>query len=50
LDKAQASRLFIEGQRFLMQEDFDRAYFYFQKARELSLTSLPSILKLQKYY
>lgn len=30
-----ASRLFIEGQRFLMLEDFDRAYFYFQKAREI---------------
>ncbi|MCL6260318.1 tetratricopeptide repeat protein [Aquiflexum sp. TKW24L] len=36
LDDAQASRLFIDGQRFLMQDDFDRAYFYFQKARELS--------------
>jgi tetratricopeptide (TPR) repeat protein len=36
LDEAQASRLFIDGQRFLMLEDFDRAYFYFQKARELS--------------
>jgi tetratricopeptide (TPR) repeat protein len=36
LDEAQASRLFIDGQRFLMLEDFDRAYFYFQKAREIS--------------
>lgn len=36
LNEAQASRLFIEGQRFLMQEDFDRAYFYFQKAKEFS--------------
>lgn len=36
LNEAQASRLFIDGQRYLMQEDFDRAYFYFQKARELS--------------
>lgn len=36
LIEAQASRLFIDGERFLMQEDFDRAYFYFQKARELS--------------
>jgi tetratricopeptide (TPR) repeat protein len=35
-DEAQASRLFIDGQRFLMLEDFDRAYFYFQKAREFS--------------
>ena len=36
LQEAQASRLFIEGQRFLMQEDFDRAYFYFKKALEIS--------------
>ncbi|MCH6199342.1 tetratricopeptide repeat protein [Aquiflexum sp. LQ15W] len=36
LNEAQASRLFIDGQRFLIQEDFDRAYFYFQKAKELS--------------
>jgi tetratricopeptide (TPR) repeat protein len=36
LHEAQASRLFIDGQRFLIQEDFDRAYFYFQKAKELS--------------
>jgi tetratricopeptide (TPR) repeat protein len=36
LEEAKASRLFIEGQRFLMQEDFDRAYFYFQKAREIT--------------
>lgn len=35
-DDAFASRLFIDGQRFLMLEDFDRAYFYFQKAREKS--------------
>lgn len=34
--EARASRLFIDGQRFLMLEDFDRAYFYFQKAREIS--------------
>ncbi|MGY6744461.1 MAG: tetratricopeptide repeat protein [Cecembia sp.] len=32
---AVASRLFIDGQRFLILEDFDRAYFYFQKAREI---------------
>jgi tetratricopeptide (TPR) repeat protein len=36
LQEAQASRLFIEGQRFLMQDDFDRAYFYFKKALEIS--------------
>ncbi|WP_373522281.1 tetratricopeptide repeat protein [Aquiflexum sp.] len=36
LEEAKASRFFIEGQRFLMQEDFDRAYFYFQKAREIT--------------
>lgn len=35
-DEALASRLFIDGQRFLMLEDYDRAYFYFQKAREKS--------------
>lgn len=36
LQEARASRLFIEGQRFLILEDYDRAYFYFQKAREIS--------------
>lgn len=36
LQEAQTSRLFIEGQRFLMQDDFDRAYFYFKKALEIS--------------
>ncbi len=36
LEESKASRFFIEGQRFLMQEDFDRAYFYFQKAREIT--------------
>jgi len=36
LTEAQTSRLFIDGERYLMLEDFDRAYFYFQKARELS--------------
>lgn len=36
LEEARASRYFIEGQRFLMQEDFDKAYFYFQKAREIT--------------
>jgi tetratricopeptide (TPR) repeat protein len=30
------NRLFIEGQRYLIQEDLDKAYFYFQKARDLS--------------
>jgi tetratricopeptide (TPR) repeat protein len=39
LDEAKASRFFIDGQRFLMLEDFDRSYFYFQKARELSPNS-----------
>ncbi|EKB48791.1 tetratricopeptide repeat protein [Cecembia lonarensis] len=33
--EAVASRLFIDGQRFLILEDFERAYFYFQKAREI---------------
>lgn len=30
--EALASRLFIEGQKFLMLEEYDRAYFYFEKA------------------
>lgn len=30
--QAQADRLFIEGQRFLMLEDYEKAYFYFNKA------------------
>jgi len=29
-----ASRLFIEGQKFLMLEDYERAFFYFEKAME----------------
>jgi tetratricopeptide (TPR) repeat protein len=40
--EALSSRLFIDGQRYLMLEDVDRAYFYFQKARELS-PDAPSI-------
>ncbi|MFD2201562.1 tetratricopeptide repeat protein [Shivajiella indica] len=39
MEEARASRLFIDGQRFLMLEDFDRSYFYFQKAREMSPNS-----------
>ena len=31
---AQADRLFIEGQRFLMLEEYGKAYFYFGKALE----------------
>lgn len=34
IELRKADRLFIDGQRFMMLEDFDRAYFYFQKARE----------------
>lgn len=34
LKEAQADRLFIDGQRFLMLEDYDKAYFYFGKALE----------------
>ncbi|WP_228527487.1 tetratricopeptide repeat protein [Pararhodonellum marinum] len=34
--QAQTSRLFVEGQKYLMLEEFEKAYFYFQKARELS--------------
>lgn len=30
--EALASRLFVEGQKFLMLEEYDRAYFYFEKA------------------
>lgn len=32
--QAQADRLFIEGQRYLMLEDYEKAYFYFNKALE----------------
>src|SRR5690606_24799289 len=32
--QAQADRLFIEGQRFLMLEDYEKAYFYFNRALE----------------
>src|SRR5690606_9070322 len=34
--QAQADRLFIEGQRFLMLEDYEKAYFYFNKALEIN--------------
>lgn len=33
-EQARADRLFIEGQRFLMLEDYEKAYFYFNKALE----------------
>ncbi len=36
LENTRATRLFIDGQRYLMQEDFDRAHFYFQKALEIT--------------
>lgn len=36
IEETKTTRLFIEGQKFLMLEDYDKAYFYFQKARELS--------------
>ncbi|SIS85515.1 Tetratricopeptide repeat-containing protein [Belliella pelovolcani] len=42
LQETQTSRLFIEGQKYLMLEDYDRAYFYFQKARDLA-PDLPAI-------
>lgn len=32
--EAMADRLFIEGQRFLMLEEYEKAYFYFGKALE----------------
>src|SRR5690606_33656265 len=32
--QAQADRLFIEGQRYLMLEEYEKAYFYFNKALE----------------
>lgn len=34
--EALASRLFIEGQKFLMLEEYDKAYFYFEKALSYS--------------
>ena len=36
IEETKTTRLFIEGQKFLMLEDYDKAYFYFQKAKELS--------------
>lgn len=32
--EAKADRMFVEGQRFLMLEEYDKAYFYFGKALE----------------
>ncbi len=34
IENTKADRLFIEGQKYVMLEDYDRAYFYFQKALE----------------
>lgn len=36
LEQIRADRLFIDGQRFMMLEDFDRAYFYFKKSLEIA--------------
>ncbi|MCH7415134.1 tetratricopeptide repeat protein [Belliella sp. R4-6] len=36
IEETKATRLFIEGQKFLMLEDYDKSYFYFQKAREIA--------------
>ncbi|AFL82777.1 tetratricopeptide repeat protein [Belliella baltica DSM 15883] len=36
IEETKTTRLFIEGQKFLMLEDYDKAYFYFQKAREIA--------------
>jgi predicted Zn-dependent protease len=36
IEETKTTRLFIEGQKFLMLEDYDKAYLYFQKAKELS--------------
>lgn len=36
IEETKTARLFIEGQKFLILEDYDKAYFYFQKAREIS--------------
>ncbi|UJP67056.1 tetratricopeptide repeat protein [Mongoliitalea daihaiensis] len=36
LEQLKANRLFIDGQRYMMLEDFDRAYFYFKKTLELT--------------
>ncbi|MBT0810867.1 tetratricopeptide repeat protein [Litoribacter ruber] len=36
LDKnVKGDRLFVEGQRYMMLEEYDKAYFYFGKAQEL---------------
>lgn len=36
MELRKSDRFFIDGQRFMMLEDFDKAYFYFQKAREIN--------------
>lgn len=36
LEIRKSDRLFIDGQRFMILEDFEKAYFYFQKAREIN--------------
>ncbi|HSJ69413.1 MAG TPA: tetratricopeptide repeat protein [Anditalea sp.] len=35
---AQADRLFVEGQKFLMLEEYEKAYFYFEKAHKYKPT------------
>ncbi|MCH7400659.1 tetratricopeptide repeat protein [Belliella kenyensis] len=50
VNDTKTSRLFIEGQKHLMLEDYDKAYFYFQKARELSPEEPAINFKLAEVY
>jgi len=38
-EDSRMSRLFIEGQKYLMLEDFEKAYYFFSKAREVDSES-----------
>ncbi len=49
-ENVKADRLFIEGQKYLMLEDYDRAYFYFQKALEFKPEEAAINFKIAEIY
>nr|WP_255742713.1 tetratricopeptide repeat protein [Belliella calami] len=50
IEETKATRLFIEGQKFLMLEDYDKSYFYFQKAREIAPNEPAISFKIAEIY
>lgn len=50
IEETKTTRLFIEGQKFLMLEDYDKAYFYFKKAREIAPNEPAINFKIAEIY